>query len=206
MLEKEKKKSFTLAEVLITLGIIGVVAGMTIPTLYNNYLKNSTVTKLQKFYTITYQAIKLSEIDNGTTNTWDYGTSNNGSSTLNWFNTYLAPYTKYTNITQASSNITVDFIDGSSATYQKGTNMDISYLVNGSGTSKTNGKDIFYFEIDPTSTTNAFRPYDFSAMGTGRSKWTSLSYACKTAGTKHYCAGLIMYDNWQIKSDYPYFN
>ena len=30
------KKAFTLAEVLITLGIIGVVAALTIPTLVNN--------------------------------------------------------------------------------------------------------------------------------------------------------------------------
>ena len=30
------KKAFTLAEVLITLGIIGVVAAMTIPTLMTN--------------------------------------------------------------------------------------------------------------------------------------------------------------------------
>ena len=31
------KKAFTLAEILITLGIIGVVAAMTIPTLVANY-------------------------------------------------------------------------------------------------------------------------------------------------------------------------
>ena len=33
------KNGFTLAEVLITLGIIGVVAAMTIPTLISNYKK-----------------------------------------------------------------------------------------------------------------------------------------------------------------------
>ena len=32
----KKRKAFTLAEVLITLGIIGVVAAMTIPTLVSN--------------------------------------------------------------------------------------------------------------------------------------------------------------------------
>ena len=36
--EKERVKlAFTLAEVLITLGIIGVVAALTIPSLINNY-------------------------------------------------------------------------------------------------------------------------------------------------------------------------
>lgn len=34
-----KRMAFTLAEVLITLGIIGVVAAITIPTLLSNYSK-----------------------------------------------------------------------------------------------------------------------------------------------------------------------
>ena len=34
-----KHQAFTLAEVLITLGIIGVVAAITIPLLVNNYRK-----------------------------------------------------------------------------------------------------------------------------------------------------------------------
>ena len=40
------KKAFTLAEVLITLGIIGVVAAMTIPSLINAYRERVTVTKV----------------------------------------------------------------------------------------------------------------------------------------------------------------
>ncbi|HIS36406.1 TPA: prepilin-type N-terminal cleavage/methylation domain-containing protein [Candidatus Scatousia excrementigallinarum] len=42
---------FTLAEVLITLGIIGMVAAMTLPTLVNKYQKRTYITGLQKFYT-----------------------------------------------------------------------------------------------------------------------------------------------------------
>ena len=37
-----KKNAFTLAEVLITLGIIGVVAAMTIPSLIAYYIKDVT--------------------------------------------------------------------------------------------------------------------------------------------------------------------
>ena len=44
------KKAFTLAEVLITLAIIGVVAALTIPTLVVNYQKKVTMTKLKKEY------------------------------------------------------------------------------------------------------------------------------------------------------------
>ena len=44
-------KAFTLAEVLVTLGIIGLVAAITLPTLVNKYQKKTYVTGLQKFYT-----------------------------------------------------------------------------------------------------------------------------------------------------------
>ena len=43
---------FTLAEVLITLGIIGVVAALTLPTLISNYKKQTYVTGLQKAYSV----------------------------------------------------------------------------------------------------------------------------------------------------------
>ncbi len=43
-----KKVAFTLAEVLITLGIIGVVAAMTIPTMISNHKKQVWVTQLKK--------------------------------------------------------------------------------------------------------------------------------------------------------------
>lgn len=45
-----KYSAFTLAETLITLGIIGVVAGLTIPTLISNYRKHVVETRLEKFY------------------------------------------------------------------------------------------------------------------------------------------------------------
>lgn len=47
----QRYKAFTLAEVLITLGIIGIVAAMTIPTLVNNVQKMQYVVALKKFYT-----------------------------------------------------------------------------------------------------------------------------------------------------------
>ena len=46
----KKFKAFTLAEVLVTLGIIGVVSAMTVPTLMQNYQRQSYVTQLHKVY------------------------------------------------------------------------------------------------------------------------------------------------------------
>ncbi len=54
-----KKNGFTLAEVLITLGIIGVVAAMTIPTLVANYQKKVLVAKLQQTISLVSNAAKL---------------------------------------------------------------------------------------------------------------------------------------------------
>jgi len=65
-----RKQAFTLAEVLITLGIIGVVAAMTLPTLIQKHQKKVTVTQLKKAYTELAQAIQLAEVQFGELATW----------------------------------------------------------------------------------------------------------------------------------------
>ena len=57
-------KAFTLAEVLITLGIIGIVAVLTIPSLVTSYRKQETVASLKKFYSRLNQAFILYEAKN----------------------------------------------------------------------------------------------------------------------------------------------
>ena len=56
-----KKVAFTLAEVLITLGIIGVVAALTIPNVVSNYKKKVVETRLAQLYSVLNQAVELSE-------------------------------------------------------------------------------------------------------------------------------------------------
>ena len=58
-MKKESKIAFTLAEVLITLGIIGVVAAMTIPSLIQSYKEKATVTAVKQSYSIFAQALKM---------------------------------------------------------------------------------------------------------------------------------------------------
>ena len=53
------KNGFTLAEVLITLVIVGVIAALTIPTVVNNTKKQEYVTKLKKTYSSLAQATNL---------------------------------------------------------------------------------------------------------------------------------------------------
>ncbi len=53
------KKAFTLAEVLVTLGIIGVVAALTIPTLVNNYQSRAWDTASSVFERKLEEALKI---------------------------------------------------------------------------------------------------------------------------------------------------
>lgn len=62
------KKGFTLAEVLITLGIIGIVAAMTMPSLIANYQKKVWVNQLKKSVSIVEQGIRLMMADEGVDN------------------------------------------------------------------------------------------------------------------------------------------
>ena len=55
--DTDRKAAFTLAEVLITLGIIGVVAAMTIPTLVANYKTKALASGFKKSYSMLMQAV-----------------------------------------------------------------------------------------------------------------------------------------------------
>ena len=94
--QTKMKFGFTLAEVLITLGIIGIVAAMTIPTLISKNQKRVIEAKLKEDYSIIQQVIKSNKgndvdmsmiLQDGNTN-----------SQKEWFETYFAPYMKYSHV------------------------------------------------------------------------------------------------------------
>ena len=59
-----KKLGFTLAEVLITIGIIGVIAAVTLPALNSNVSNAALEKQTQKFYTQLSRAFDLYKVDN----------------------------------------------------------------------------------------------------------------------------------------------
>lgn len=71
---KKRKLAFTLAEVLITLGIIGIVAAITIPQLINNYKAKRLRTQFLKSYSTIQQAFKQMEADDVSTDPTTYNT------------------------------------------------------------------------------------------------------------------------------------
>ena len=58
------QRAFTMAEVLITLGIIGIVASMTLPGVIEGYREKENVTRLEKFLSVLSQAVNLYKAQN----------------------------------------------------------------------------------------------------------------------------------------------
>ena len=65
-----KKRAFTLAEVLITLVVIGVIAAITVPTIVANYRREATSAKLKKFYSTLHQVSYRAKADGKDWNDW----------------------------------------------------------------------------------------------------------------------------------------
>lgn len=95
-MKSKRKYAFTLAEVLITLGIIGVVASLTLPTLINGYKRKVTETRLAHAFSVISQVFKRAEADYGPMADWGLGSNgvnSNGSTVMNsLINTYMLPY------------------------------------------------------------------------------------------------------------------
>ena len=105
------KTAFTLAEVLITLGVIGVVAALTLPTLIQNYEKHVTVNRLKVSYNIMSNAIRMAEAHEGEITEWgivnnlgqEYESASNKVLRIQFANKYLMPYLQGAQLTETTS-------------------------------------------------------------------------------------------------------
>lgn len=64
------KQAFTIAEILIVMGIIGIVAEMTIPTLVASYQEKVLLTQFKETYAQLSQAYIMAAKENGTADAW----------------------------------------------------------------------------------------------------------------------------------------
>ena len=219
--------AFTLAEVLITLGIIGVVAALTIPTLMANHRKKVVETKLEKIYSVMNQAINLTNAEYGDVTNWiiDCGSSISPTCSINevenWFNSTIGKHIE-TLKTGKTKNKTDDILliylkDGSILGV---TNYiyDMVFYVNSDAISnKQSGKNYFLFRFNPIllshqnneeaqkdlkySLKPTFEPYSNYWNGTREQLIDGHSFSCAQNHT--FCAKLIQYDGWKISKDYP---
>ena len=121
------KKAFTLAEVLITLGIIGIVAALTIPTLFSVYKKKVVETRLRKTISLITEVVGRIEADEGNIAYLDKGVSYSDRFTAQreFAQTYILKY-----LTNARLCGTYETEKGRDCVYKA--------IVNGAETSKFN--------------------------------------------------------------------
>lgn len=198
--EYRRKIAFTLAEVLITLGIIGIVAAMTLPSLITSYRKQESGARLKKFNSTMAQVLILSQEDNGQINEWDMSLRPE-----DFLKKYFAPYMKYLKINTAENGWgQFYFTDGSTVRIGKGRCMDIHFDVNGDRKPNKVGYDTFAFlACDKTITEwcskKGWCTYYKPAFDQSRE---ARKIQCKSEA--RYCSALLEYDNWEFKEDYPY--
>ena len=228
-----KTPAFTLAEVLITLGIIGVVAAMTLPTLIMNHRKQVTVNKVKKFYTVMSQATNSAIAEYGSMEDWQgFTTTRNGEEMQNWFDTYLKPYLKVidefvkTDEETGYSTLFVVLSDGSvfsmvnwagSAKSDDNANhvqdnhnglIHLSYLTDKKLIDDVDSRigcvNMFNFLFySPLKDQYFFQPYTYQANTPEKYNREFFIEQLK-GGNTQYCAAVMMFDGWQIKSDYPF--
>ena len=226
------KSAFTLAEVLITLGIIGVVAAMTIPNLMTAFAKHRVETQLLKFYSTMNQAMRMSVADNGTPEGWiTTRKSYSYNEVVEFLETYISPYLKHSNYkrcdeygdTGAFNTITacVSLLSGGVVKfYIDGNGSDIYYFIDGD-LSNTSTKNRFKFQFskntgksgdDTINSQNFIEPYIWSWDGTDedlKNNTTRGCYKdCEIKGSSGnfcaYCAKVIQLNSWKIPDDYPW--
>ena len=224
--------AFTLAEILTTLTLIGVVAAFTIPSLIMSNEKQRTIAAIKTNYSAFQRAVELSEVDNGPTSVWTFKNSYGA-----FWDKYLAPYMQVvatTTYPQAYPNGTVrpnetketalqmTYTNGIVHTLNNGTNIisprrdcvsgngqSYGFDINGSKGPNKWGRDIFCFTIYAKGVI----PCCQDGMGDGpfgeltRNNIKTVSaqnYQCSKSGRGMSCLALIILDGWKIADDYPW--
>ena len=220
---ENSKPAFTLAEVLITLGIIGVVAAITIPNLMTAFAKHRVETQLVKFYSTMNQAIRMSVAENDTPEGWFSGNSYTYDETVEFLQTYILPYIKvsnYENCTLAfrsrhSNSVCMTNVDGTYWGFyvNGGQGLCIFYYIDGDNTNNT-PKNRFNFQLALISedsgtdinSKNFVEPFTYNWDGTTREDLkTDSGFGCnKEIANPGYCTKLIELNSWKIPGDYPW--
>ena len=227
-----RKIAFTLAEVLITIAVIGIVAALTMPMLIANYQKRQTVVQLKKVYSELSQAVQLSAVQNGDIQNWNFQLSID-----EFFNTYLSSFLKiseqsvgeaYNNgiayyessgnrelyLTNVYSNSRIVTLASGAQILMSTVDWDTNpgYVIDLNGFKSPNkfGRDVFVFEVTP----DGVQPYQWNDgedrtikrldRDILRNGPSGFRYNCNKSGRGMWCAALIMSDGWKIKSDYPW--
>ena len=211
------KKGFTLAEVLITIVVIGIIAAATIPVMINKTNQIETMTALNKTYSLIQKALYAAQAKHGGISVWEIPATGNAERAEAFAN-YILPHIHVAKICGTGRgcfpNTTYKYLNGSEWSnidertdlYKFVINDGIAVAikmydtpgsqgffvdVNGFKLPNTRGKDEFVFVLD--TNTCMIQPYgkllDDSEIKTN----------CSKTGNGNYCSTYILRYN---KLDY----
>lgn len=222
------KRGFTLAEVLVTLGIIGIVATLTLPATLADHRKKETATRLKKSYAVLSQALNMAQADHGDISNWNANVAAaddpNNEYIAEYVETYIGPY--LTNVRYAGLATLKDRGYSKYTTVSGVTNTNLSsttkryYIIEmGDGTTyffarESSGYTIVYMDINANKKKNVWGrdAFIFVIGDTNNDRLFPLSgqesrernlSGCANTASGRECAALIMKSNWEIPDDYP---
>ncbi len=228
MLFNRHKNAFSLPEALITLLIIGVVAGILLPFLRENYEKQRLAPALKGAYSVLKRGMEVSQVINEATETWNFNLNAN-----DFYEEYVKSYYVEANrftIADIKNRVTYYNMDGTLANEPAVSNDDsvVIELVDGAhifiseemnpkyktvaidinGLRRPNiiGKDLFIFAMQGRY---GLTPYGYAVSGETPFGMiydqdilmNSEPYGCAHSGV--YCSAYIMSNNWNMTKNYP---
>ena len=200
-----RRVAFTLSEVLTTIGIIGVVAAMTLPTLITQYKRQSAETKLKKFYSVINQAMQMSIAEYGEIDVdfdKNLNTTEHSKEVDDFCKKYITKYLVKIKDERFNENYyDVVFLDGSGFRLYIANDVfyvfyRLNYRTESSTKTNLDGKNEFLFaylngRVEPIWKNNSINSLKSNCYQTGDVQ-------------RHGCATLIMKNGWKIPDDYPW--
>ena len=227
--QKCRKVAFTMAEVLITLGIIGIVAAMTMPSLIGKWQKTVHINQMKRTYSIISNAFLMAQQDYGDPTEWDWGEENSKENLSRIAETYLLPYLSLdSNQRGRNSSGKEDYIvrlkDGATIV------LDLDGCIDPQACNPIRINSIYLAVSHKNKNSNYWatdRDYsrdDYilkfnrdNSKGLLFFNWLNKTkredimndtkYGCNKNVAKHLrynCGQIIFLDGWQIKDDYPW--
>jgi prepilin-type N-terminal cleavage/methylation domain-containing protein len=201
-----KKNGFTLAEVLVVLGVIGVVAALTLPTLMSNTQESQVGPKLAKAVSMFEQANEslLAQYDVDALGDTGLMTSTSayGSELSNYLKIVNDSGSTYLSKDGMSYTLTISSNTAGNDTPHKQKIGSVVIDINGNDSPNTSGGDKFDFTWwnDGSLRPQGSKEWDGGANDT---TWTTNCKSNETPTDYTYCAGSIFENNLKVLYKMP---